>query len=160
MSNVLDLPVACDGNTKEVLTYNGKSVPVQLEEVITSLNECIEDQLAVEKDTTSLEFHSMGPLWKENYDLQGLLGSLDSSEINWKEKVFLSGDITLFFEDFEVPEQYTDKPIQNWGPLDVDEYIYDWTCYVDNQKKGFVAQIKKVPSVFAKLQNFRKEVVL
>ena len=160
MSNVIDLPVAYDGNTKEVLTYNGNSVPVQLGDVISYLNTCIGHQLADEKDTTFFEFDSMGPLWRENYDLKGFLGSLDSSEIYWRERVFLSGEITLSFDDFPVPENFMDDPIQNWGPYDVDSYVTDWTTYTDKCENKFVARIKNVPSVFAKLQNFRKEVVL
>ena len=158
MSNILDLPAVTNGNIEDVLTYNGKPVVVKLEEVITNLNVCIGDQPLIDKDKMSFDLDSLGPLWTEKYDIKGFLNSLESNEIVWEEKEFLSGEITATFDRLQVSEEDIGELNQQDRFADFVSWITDWDISTNKVEKELVAQIKSVPSVFKKFQRRQKKV--
>ena len=146
MSNVIDLTDFQNGNTEQVLTYNGESVSAKLEEVIIFLNVCIRDQPLVERDMTKFDLDLIGPLWTENYDLMRFINSLEPNEVVWEEKVFLCGEVTALFNPDEDDKEH------------IMELLERHQLYGSHFEKLLGAQIKSIPSVFKKLQRCRKQV--
>ena len=132
------------------------------QEIITSMNECLESVVFDEKDTqevAELLKLQLGNSISKTYDLEKFCSSLTDADITLEPEITVSGTMEVEFT-VKVPSKFAPNPHRYVEHLDVYEVDAEYTEVTANDSwVEYRAEISSTDAVFEKLKNSSREVV-